>query len=74
MITIRSAGTDAPDARLQRRAEGHRADYDCSVAAARAALGEEAYLTAWNEGGAMSPQEAIAYALEGSDVSAGEGE
>jgi predicted ATPase/DNA-binding SARP family transcriptional activator len=45
-----------------------RTDYDRDVAAARAALGEEAFTAAWAEGRAMSLNQAIAYALaDGSD-------
>ena len=35
------------------------------MAAARAALGEEAFAAAWEEGEAMTMEEAIEYALEG---------
>ena len=40
-----------------------RADYDQGVAAARAGLGEAAFATAWSEGWAMSPKQAMEYAL-----------
>jgi non-specific serine/threonine protein kinase len=38
--------------------------YEHAIAAARAALGEEAFETAWAEGRAMNLEHAIAYALE----------
>ena len=41
-----------------------RAEHDQALAAARAALGEEAYMAAYNEGKKMTFDEAIAYALE----------
>ena len=41
----------------------HR-DYAASVAQARTQLGEEVYASAWSEGHAMSPEQAIALALE----------
>jgi tetratricopeptide (TPR) repeat protein len=40
------------------------AQHDSCVAAARAALGEEAFAAAWAEGRAMSPEDAIGFALE----------
>ncbi len=42
-------------------------EYDRSVAAAREALGEEAFEAAWAEGRAMTMEEAIAYALGEAD-------
>ena len=43
--------------------------FDRDMAAARAALGERGFSVAWTQGRAMSPEEAIAYALEtASDV------
>ena len=44
-----------------------RDDYDRSVTAVRAELGEEAIETAWAEGRAMSMEQAISYALEEGD-------
>ncbi len=41
-----------------------RAEYDRTLAAARAGLGEEAFATAWDEGQAMTLEQIIAYALE----------
>jgi predicted ATPase/class 3 adenylate cyclase len=41
-----------------------RQEYDRCVAAARAALGDEAFGTAWAEGRAMSLEQACAYALD----------
>jgi tetratricopeptide (TPR) repeat protein len=40
-----------------------RDDYDRAVAAARAALGEDAFAAAWAAGRAMAPEDAVAYAL-----------
>lgn len=40
-----------------------RADYDHSVAAARAQIGKEAFASAWAEGRAMSMEEVVEYAL-----------
>ena len=40
-----------------------RGEYDRTVAAARAALGEEAFTAAWAAGRAMSLDAAVAYAL-----------
>ncbi len=39
-------------------------DYAASITQARAQLGEEVYASAWSEGHAMSPEQAIALALE----------
>ena len=44
-----------------------RPDYDRSVAAARAALDDEAFRAAWAEGRAMPQEQAVSYALEESD-------
>jgi hypothetical protein len=44
-------------------APGDRAEHDRSVAAARAALGENAFAAAWAEGRAMDLDQAIADAL-----------
>jgi DNA-binding CsgD family transcriptional regulator len=41
----------------------YRADYDLGVVTARAGLGEEVFEEAWEEGRAMTPEEAIEYAL-----------
>jgi predicted ATPase/DNA-binding SARP family transcriptional activator/Tfp pilus assembly protein PilF len=41
-----------------------RAEYDQAIAAARAALGEEAFIAAYEEGKKMTLDEAIVYALE----------
>jgi hypothetical protein len=40
-----------------------RAEYERNVAAARAALGKEAFVAAWAEGRAMTLEQAVAYAL-----------
>jgi non-specific serine/threonine protein kinase len=42
----------------------YQRDYAPSVSQARTQLGEEAYESAWSEGHAMSPEQAIALALE----------
>jgi hypothetical protein len=42
----------------------YQRDYAASVTQARTQLGEEVYASAWSEGHAMSPQQAIALALE----------
>ena len=39
-------------------------DYAVSITQVRAQLGEEAYASAWSEGHAMSPEQALALALE----------
>jgi len=44
-----------------------RAEHDQAIAAARAALGEEAFAAAWVEGLAMTMAQAVAYALENQD-------
>jgi predicted ATPase/DNA-binding XRE family transcriptional regulator len=44
-----------------------RAEHDQAIAAARAALGEEAFAAAWAEGCAMTMAQAVAYALENQD-------
>ncbi|HEX6270837.1 MAG TPA: tetratricopeptide repeat protein [Anaerolineales bacterium] len=41
-----------------------RAEHDQAVAAARTALGKKSFAAAWEEGGRMSLEQAIAYALE----------
>jgi non-specific serine/threonine protein kinase len=42
----------------------YQRDYAASVTQARTQLGEEGYASAWSEGHAMSPEQAIALALE----------
>jgi hypothetical protein len=42
----------------------YQRDYAPSVTQARTQLGEETYASAWSEGHAMSPEQAIALALE----------
>lgn len=42
----------------------YQRDYAPSITQARTQLGEEAYASAWSEGHAMSPEQAIALALE----------
>jgi predicted ATPase/serine/threonine protein kinase len=46
-----------------------RSDYDHNVAIACGALSKEAFAAAWEEGRAMTLQQAIAYALEGKSIS-----
>jgi hypothetical protein len=45
-----------------------RAEYDRDVAAARTALGEEAFAAAWQAGRAMSLDDAVAFALDETQV------
>jgi hypothetical protein len=40
-----------------------RLDHEATVAATRAALGAAAFAAAWSEGQALTPEEAVAYAL-----------
>jgi predicted ATPase/class 3 adenylate cyclase len=47
-----------------------RADYERAVAAARAQLDAATFDAAWAAGRAMTPEQAIAYALEGSNLGA----
>jgi hypothetical protein len=42
----------------------YQRDYAAAITQARTQLGEEAYESAWSEGYAMSPEQAIALALE----------
>ena len=42
----------------------HRAEYDRRVAAARAALDETTFAVAWEEGRALSLEQAVTFALE----------
>ena len=46
----------------------YRAEYDRGVAAARAGLDEEALAKAWAEGRAMTPEQAVEYALSKEDL------
>ena len=41
-----------------------RAEYEVAIAAARVALGEEAFAAAWSEGRAMTRDQAVHFALE----------
>ena len=45
----------------------NRADYECSLTAARAALGETALDAAWATGLALQQNQAIAEAIAGAD-------
>src|SRR5262249_12334285 len=47
---------------------GARSDYERDIAAARAQLDEGIFTQAWAEGRAMTLEQAVAYALEGSGV------
>jgi hypothetical protein len=38
--------------------------HDAALEIARAVLGEAAFVARWNEGQAMTPEQAVAYALE----------
>jgi len=51
-------------ARLWAAADALRAEQERQTAAARAALGEHAFAAAWAEGRALSPEQAVADALE----------
>ncbi len=44
--------------------QGETQETACQVAVARTALGEEAFLAAWEEGRAMTLEQAVEYALE----------
>jgi DNA-binding CsgD family transcriptional regulator len=59
----------ASDALRQRigvvRFKIYDADYDANVTSLRNSLGETAFDTAWAEGAALSPEEALAYAQRG---------
>ena len=44
-----------------------RAEYDRNVAGARSQIGAEQFDAAWVEGQAMTPEQAIAYALDTDD-------
>jgi tetratricopeptide (TPR) repeat protein len=48
-----------------------RAEHDEAIAASRAALGEEAFATAWEAGKKMTLDEAVAYALQGTEANVG---
>jgi predicted ATPase/class 3 adenylate cyclase len=61
--------TEALRQPIQAPVPGHeRLDYESRVAAAREALGAEAFAAAWEEGRAMTLEQAIAYALEAAGV------
>jgi hypothetical protein len=49
---------------------GDLADYEQDIAEARAAIGEEAFAAAWEQGRAMSLEQVVAYALEEDEDSA----
>jgi hypothetical protein len=51
-----------------------RTDYERTVAAGRAALGQPAFTAAWAEGRTLSLEDAIRYALEAATDSAGQRE
>ena len=52
-----------PSMRLE-MSVAERAEYDSAVTATRAALGEEAFAAAWEEGKKMTLEEAVTYALK----------
>jgi hypothetical protein len=74
--TARGLGADERAVRLYAAAESLRqaigitwfprqqARIDADLAAARVRLGEIAFAMAWDEGRAMSPEQAVAYALD----------
>jgi tetratricopeptide (TPR) repeat protein len=62
-------GTEGPHLSFSQRG-----DFQRHLAAARTALGEEAFAAAWEAGRAMSLEDAVAFALEGSSYSPGQGE
>jgi predicted ATPase/class 3 adenylate cyclase len=62
------AGESLREAIGARMDAADRADYEPHVAAARAALGDEAFAVAWAEGRAMTLEAAIEYALEAPDA------
>lgn len=47
------------------RSRPEQAAYELDLARVRSALGAEAFAAAWDEGAALSPEEAVAYALRG---------
>jgi hypothetical protein len=51
------------------RSRMERAGHERTVAAARAALGEEAFAAAWEAGRALSPDAAVPFALDDSSAS-----
>lgn len=55
------------ESRFKRYPLSDHARFDSDVASARAQLGEPAFARAWNEGIAMSLEQAIAYALQDVD-------
>ena len=60
---VGAAETQLPSIRLEMSAK-ERAEHDQAVAAARAALGEEAFMAAWEEGKKITLDEVVAFALE----------
>ena len=46
----------------------YRADYDRAIGLARTALGQERFESCWTAGHALSPDEAVTYALGESDL------
>ena len=58
-----AAETLLPSIRLE-MSVAERAEYDQAIAAARAALGEEAFTAAWEEGAKMTLEQAVKYALQ----------
>ena len=54
-----------------RQLPAERAEHDQAIAAARAALGEEAFTAAWEEGRKMSLDQAVMFALEDMEANVG---
>jgi hypothetical protein len=59
---VGAAETQIPSIRFE-ISKNERAEHDQAIAAARAALDEEAFLAAWEEGKKMTLDEAVSYAL-----------
>jgi predicted ATPase/DNA-binding XRE family transcriptional regulator len=60
---VGAAEAQIPSIRFEMSAK-ERAEYDQAVAAARAALGKETFIAAWEEGKKMTLDEAVSYALK----------
>jgi hypothetical protein len=59
---VGAAETQTPSIRFEMSAK-ERSEYDQAAAAARTALGEDAFAAAWEEGQKMTLDEAVSYAL-----------
>lgn len=60
---VGAAETQIPSIRFEMSTK-ERAEYDQAIASARAALGEDAFAAAWEEGQKMPLEQAVVYALE----------